>query len=455
MADFKALLDAAPLGDRQRNHRAAILLAHLLKGDTGDSGGPATVGSSVPWAHSVGAFRFWNNPKVSLRGLYEPCRAALAQIIPRGARCYVAHDFSVLDYSGHLAKADRVRVGDAFGLGYDLYSALVIDAQGRPRGPVLQELRSEQGVWSSEADAPLPFVDHLGQADRGVEVIRKRLPDREVVHIYDAEFDDIALQRNLHRGEHDDHSIIRAQHMGRQVLHEGKRCTLEQAVETITLKRMGRLPVRTPQGEVAHTQWVGETSVVFDGLSYRGRHRPGFKKRPGEPLTVRVVVSELRAPGHKTLRWVLLTTQSDEAVAVARAYYWRWRVERLFYFLKVGFRLESWRQESSAAIARRLALTSLAAMALYQLQALAEGKTAAAKEARDTMKWVATRGGWLGRKRDPLGPVVLMRGMRVVIAALSLLEQDGIEELLARADTLRTLLGGAIPDFRGTLGEGV
>jgi hypothetical protein len=39
----------------------------------------------------------------------------------------VVHDWSGLDYSGHTAKKDRIRLaGDAAGLGYELYAALLL-----------------------------------------------------------------------------------------------------------------------------------------------------------------------------------------------------------------------------------------------------------------------------------------------------------------------------------------
>jgi len=453
MVDFEALLREAPFGDDQRTARALVLLGHLVKGDAVATAGTPRLGDDAPWAHTVGAFRFWNNPHITLPALYAPCRIALAQVIPRGARCYVAHDFSPLDFSTHHAKRDRVQVGNELGLGYDLYSALVLDQEGRPRGPLLQEVRCDQGVWSSEADTPLPFVDHLGQAERGLAAVRRDLPGRDVVNVYDREFDDIALQREIHSGA--ERYIIRAQHLRRSVLHADARSTLDAATAATALVHVGTLDVRTPQGEVTHDLWLGETSVVFDGASWRGRHRAGFKTQPGAPLTVRVVIAELRAPGRKTLRWVLLTNLADEAIAIVRAYYWRWRIERLFFFVKVGFRLESWRQESGAAIARRLALTSLAAMALYQLEAVADGDSNDARTANDTRKWVATRGGWLGRKGDSLGPIVLMRGMLLVVGALTLIETEGLDVLLAHVTALRRFLGGTIPDFEAKLRSAV
>src|SRR5262245_31627799 len=108
--------------------------------------------------------------------------------------------------------------------------------------------------------------------------------------------------------------------------------------------------------------YQGETEVVFDGKSLRGVASKGQNPQAGEPLTVRVVVTELRREGEDTLRWVLLTNLKDSVSQVVRGYLARWLVERLFFLKKIGFKLESWHQENGNRIARRLALVQLAAM---------------------------------------------------------------------------------------------
>jgi hypothetical protein len=155
--------------------------------------------------------------------------------------------------------------------------------------------------------------------------------------------------------------------------------------------------------------WVAETRVTFDRPSLRGRKR-GARPTKGKPIDVRVVVAELRGVDtSEHYEWVLLTNLEDSIEQVVAIYRKRWRIERFFDFIKVGLRLERWRQRSGEAIARRLALTMLAAMALYQLKANGD---------QATLKTVATMGGWLGRKGDAMGPVVLMRGMLVLLASL-------------------------------------
>jgi hypothetical protein len=104
---------------------------------------------------------------------------------------------------------------------------------------------------------------------------------------------------------------------------------------------------------------------------------------------------------------------------------------------KVGLRLEHWQQESGERIARRLAISQLAAMAVYQMQTAAETDPEMGK----LIKIVATLGGWLGRKQDPIGPIVLMRGMLLVLGWVTAVEEFGEEKLREVAQKLRSSVG--------------
>jgi hypothetical protein len=244
----------------------------------------------------------------------------------------------------------------------------------------------------------------------------------------DREFDDVGLQRML--ASKDGLYVIRAQHLSRVVRWQGSVTKL-----SIVAKAVARIGA----GEVErdgkrYERFIGETVITFEKPSLRGRKR-GVKPKKGAPIDVRIVVTELRGIDHgEHHEWVLLTNLTDSAEAVVDAYLARWRIERFFYLTKVGLRLEQWRQESGEAIARRLALTTLAAMVMYQLLIAKDDPT---------VREIATLGGWLGRKNDSLGPVVMMRGVLVLIASLCAVAQYGVERLLQMAE--QAGLGFAIP----------
>lgn len=444
MLNLGVLINRANLGDPQRNPRVLTLVNDLIQGQGRTQQGSQGSGHSLPWAHAIGSYRFFNNSEISLPSVYAIAHNALRELVPTQTRAYLAHDFSVVDYSKHAAKEDRIQVGNEFGLGYDLYSALVLDKLGRPLGPAVQELQTTEGCWSSDSCTPLPFVDHLSQLERGIQAAEKELPERELVHLIDREGDDIQLERFL-SGQRK--YVIRAQHLVRKVLHDEKATTIQLAVNKLELKKGAEVK---RQNEVFQA-WQGEMKVIFHGPSYRGCKAGKTRKAPtaGTPIEVRVVVVELRGE-KRTLQWILLTNLSDSIAEVVQAYIWRWRIERLFFLKKVGFRLENWLQIEGERIARRLAVTTLAAMVLYQMELGKEEPEMAA-----TIKVVATLGGWLGRKRDVIGPLVLMRGMMLLIGMCSAVEEFGAERLQKAAELLSSQLGLGFASPRVRLKEGV
>src|SRR5579864_1666705 len=155
MLELDTLLNSAPLGDKRRNQRALSIVESLLQGHMSATHGTQGVGHSSPFAHTMASFRFFDNDKLTLPALYAPCLTGLAQQVAPGERCFIVHDFSPVDYSQHQAKEDLTQVGNERGYGYDLYTGLVLTAQGMPLGPVVQELRTTQGCLSSESVPPL------------------------------------------------------------------------------------------------------------------------------------------------------------------------------------------------------------------------------------------------------------------------------------------------------------
>ncbi len=421
--DFSALVRRAPLGDARRNARFQTLFDAVTPVSHAGHAVPAPPDATA-WAHAMAASRFFSNPALSLPALAAPCEDALGELVGEGEMAFVAHDLSLLDVSRHNAKADRVAIGDGRGLGYELYAALVLSADGVPLAPCAFEVRTADGLVTTTADAPVPFVDHYTQVERGVAHAVRVLPGRRLVHLGDREFDELGLLRFADRTGA--LFVVRAYQLARKVRFGGRSVSLATVCASVALDATFELD--SPQGP--RTVRYGETRVTLDGKSLRGAKR-GARPTAGAPLDVRVVLSEVDAPDGTVARWVLLTNVDGPASAVVRAYSLRWAIERYFFLLKTGYRLEAWRQEDGISLARRLAVTQLAALRVHLLEHAAQTDPQAAQ----TRTQIARLGGWLARKGDALGPVVLMRGMTRLLDALNLLEQADPAELRALAAT--------------------
>jgi hypothetical protein len=195
-------------------------------------------------------------------------------------------------------------------------------------------------------------------------------------------------------------------------------------------------------------QFVAETPVVparparthrVDPRTGRAAHR----NVAGDPLPLRLVVSEVRddAAGRVPARWLLLTDlpPSVPAATVARWYYWRWRIEGYHKLLKgAGQQVESWQQETAAALARRLLVAAMACVVVWRL---ARGDRPAAAELRGVLVRLSGRQMRRGAGAPGFAEPALLAGLGVLVPMLVLLEREDL-------DRLRTLARDALPDLR-------
>jgi hypothetical protein len=100
-------------------------------------------------------------------------------------------------------------------------------------------------------------------------------------------------------------------------------------------------------------QYVAETTVILHRPAWRHRKRNGKtinERMPGEPITLRLIVSRVCNAAAQTLAvWYLLTNTPAEigTATVALWYYWRWRIESLRKLHKsAGQQAEQWQQET-------------------------------------------------------------------------------------------------------------
>jgi hypothetical protein len=345
----------------------------------------------------------------------------------------VVHDWSGLDYSSHSDKKDRIILGKDAGSGYELYSALLLsDRAGQPLAPLRVRLRSQDGLYDSACHRRSAVPVHLDGLTPVLRQLRGLGLPRPLVHIVDAEGDSVYHLRQWRRDKH--LFVVRTDDQ-RKVCHEG----VERSVPALVrlLRRRGAFDY---VGEVRFYgqkawQFVAETAIVLERPSWRHRTVDGRRRRivrVGEPLPLRLVVSEIRAADGTVLaRWQLLTNAPAEiaAATVALWYYWRWQVESYFKLLKsAGQQLENWQQENAKALVRRLLVASMACALVWRLARSAA--PAAAGVRRLLMRLSGRQLAW-GREYTE---EALLAGLWVLLAMVEVLKEKTPDELQRMAD---------------------
>jgi hypothetical protein len=400
------------------------------------------------FAATQAAWRFYANARVTLPQLAQPLIDCARTHIPQACGEYllVALDWSGLHFD-HVNKPDRVELFHNADLGYELFTALALsDIDGRPLAPLALDLRAGAGLHTtrsksllpvpSQLDTLKPMMDHVAGLDLG----------KTPVFIIDREGDSVGHQRQL---QSDGRLFLIRANDSPRVFWNDQQMPLRQAAKALTdqepLKEAGSVLFK---GTPAH-QYVGQTRVIIrrPARMHRtsGTGKPRRKRHhnvAGEPLTLRLIVSEIRDDqGHILATWLLLSNlpESVSAAQVAWWYYWRWQIESFHKLIKgAGLHVEQWQQESAGALARRLLV---AAMALTWVWQLARDQRREAHQMQRVLVGLSGRQMKRGKEKKTFTIPALLAGLGVLMPMLCLLEQYPLQEL-------RTLAAQTFPFSR-------
>jgi hypothetical protein len=393
---------------------------------------------SGSFAATQGAWRFYANPDMTLPKLAEPLRALACQQAAGRCQDYVPVilDWSNLHFEHHSRKRDRKRLGRAHNLGYKLLTALAIgDRDGVPLAPVCLELENQEGTHSTRREVSAPAMSSLDSLDPVMASVLELPWPKPVVFIIDREADSVAHYRNWAAAGR--HFVVRAD-KERLVTHRCREVPLGEASEAVKLRWIGP---STYQGKPC--QWyVGQTSVVLTRPAREHRVVKGKKRHrnvPGPALALRLVVSELRDESGKVLaRWLLFSNvpASVPAEVVALWYLFRWKIESYHKLLKSGgLNLESWGQETAAALSKRLLVAAMAVALAWQLSVQ---ESPEAERLRALLMRLSGRQVKRGPNRPRFTIPALAAGLGVLLPMLQVLQEHSPKEL-------RALLRAAIP----------
>jgi hypothetical protein len=380
------------------------------------------------FAAAQAAWRFYENPRVGLRALAAPLIAEGRRAVDQDCDEWVlvVHDWSSVTYPTHTSKKDRVPVGRSSDLGYGLQTTLLVsDRTGSPLSPICLGLRAAGGVHCSRSGyvrKPLSKLDELAPT---MDFVEQQGLSKPAVHIIDAEADSVTHYREWSRRPHR-YFLVRAD-AERVVTHEGEHRTLADVRELLRKRGAFRYQRQVRYHGKKADQWIVQTQVTLTLPGWRNRKGERSHRVPGPPLTLRLVISEIRdRTGEVRAVWFLLTNvpETVEAGQIALWYYWRWRIESYFKLMKsAGHQMEQWQQETAAAVAKRLMVASMACVVVWHV---ARSQAPEAAELRHLL--VRLSGRQMKRTR-PFTEPALLAGLWVLLAMLSVLEQYHPDDL--------------------------
>ena len=423
--------------DRRLQRRYVQLVKEHMSSSTRTAAGPTLLpGESKAAAATQAAWRFLNNERVELPALAAPLRQAGRDAAAESSSEFVllAHDWCKIDYASHTAKRDLRQLTHEHDIGYDLTTALLVDAHdGTPLAPVQMHVKTADTVYSTAEQAPDVDDHHLDQLEPTMnEVASWELP-RQVVHVIDREGDSLGDFRRWDELGHQ--FLVRCD--DRRVLWDGEPWLISEIAD-----HFDREVLFEDVGEAKyHGQTVRQEVAEADIVLHRPHKTRVDGKQydvSGHALPMRLVVTRLLDDEDYILaQWTLLTNVFDNAPAqqIALWYYWRWKIESFFKLLKShGQELEHWQQETGEAITRRLLIAAMACVVVWQLE---RDDSPEAEQAKIILMRLSGRS---FKSTRPYTAPALLAGYMALLSITDLLESTDCD-----LRTLKRLAENALP----------
>lgn len=440
----------ADLGDLRLSKRLASVVDALAQQPNG------SFPSVFDDAGLEGAYRFWNNRRVSFDAILEPHIIATAERAAQEPVVRLIHDTTEFQFEGQSERPGLGRLR-AKGRGFFAHVTLAVagDESRQPLGvlaaktwvrgpkPPKSKKRRRGGVGGATRE----FQRWHEQA---IEARARLNADAQVVHLVDREADSYELLCALGGNNH---FVIRAMYdrVVQLSSRNGASGRLRQALSKATwwvtrevqLSPRARSPL--PVARKVHPPRHGRlATLAISAMRVRLRRTEYVDPRLPQWLDVNVVqVTELNRPsGETAVDWTLLTdlpiSTAHQVEAIVDHYRARWLIEEFFKALKTGCAYEQRQLESYHSLNNALATCLPIASRLLLLRTLARvepdlpasialtptqlvvlralGRTRLPKQPtlRQGMLAVAALGGHIRNNGEP-GWQVLWRGMRQLL----------------------------------------
>ena len=403
-----------------------LVLEHLSAAQPLAAGPRTMPNEAKAFASTQAAWRFYHNPRYSMPIIARPLLEAAREAVHEECQEFVlaVHDWSHI-HLDHENKKDRIELGNGHDLGYELQACLLVgDRNGKPLAPVYLGVEAADGVHSTKHGTPKPPLSQLDSLKPVMMDVQQMELGKLVIHLIDAEADSVFHYRSWSE-EKDFFYLVRAD--DRLAMHDDQEKKFSEIHQQLLGQNAFSFSREVSYHDKPAVQFVAETTIILTRPAHQNRKGKPRKTIPGPPITLRLIISEVRDAQGKVLAvWYLLTNAPlwVTAATIALWYYWRWRIESYFKLLKsAGQQLEHWLQETAEAFARRLVVASMACVLVWRL---ARSESPHAAKLRKVL--VRLSGRQMRRGKEFTEPA-LLAGLWVLLSMLSLLENHDPEEL--------------------------
>jgi hypothetical protein len=380
--------EGADLGDERLKARLAILASALGREPGGSI---ARVSKSV--AAREGAYRFLENPRVSMQGLLQPHREATADRCREVGAVYVISDTTEIVLPGEMRGKALGRI-QGHRRGFLAHVALAVSATG-DRAPLgilgLETMVRDDHPKKHRNERQLEGCDDRESSRWGAMIssTEQLLDGVQAIHVMDREADMFELLSQLSKDKR--RFVIRVSR-DRNV-NDGKlfeSVSQAQAVLEREVNLSARLRPRLTtkgRGHPARHKRLAKLSISSKRLTLRRPKRCG-QDFP-ELLEVNLVnVLETAPPeGNPPVQWILATSEPvdspEQIAAVVDAYRARWLIEEYFKALKTGCGYEGRQLRTMHTLTNALGLLAPIAWRLLLLRTLE--REAPATPAKDVL----------------------------------------------------------------------
>lgn len=311
------------------------------------------------------AYRFMENPQVSMPVLLENHARATAQRMQAESVVLSVQDTTFLNYSTHPMTQGIGPIGGPSEnvLGLVLHDTVAFNLQGTPLGVL------DAQCWARSQENSSEQEKESGKWQKSLEAVleaQKRSPETTVVNVSDRESDIYELfEWQRQSPQERPHLLIRAQHnrglKPQNHLWDYMWRLPRAGIQPVDVPRQGRQKARTAELEIRYDQ------VTL---------QPPSGKRSKKPVQVWAVHAQEANPPKEAepLEWLLLTTlpvsSFQEAAQKVEWYTLRFQIEVYHRTLKSGCRIEDRQLEFADRLERALAIDMVVAWRIFYMTKL-------------------------------------------------------------------------------------